>query len=330
MYKRSIACVAAACVLGLVGCSTEAGPPPEAPTFTHEFLPLSVSARQEIPDQCMSWTLDNDEPIWVNTVRAQNEGGFHHSNWTYVPDTAFVGADGNWPCADRGFDQIAAATMGGVFFAQSTQSPTDEQRFPEGVAFLVPAHARVIGQVHALNLKTEDIETEFRFDVFTIPEADVTVRLRSMAFTNLALNIAPQATTHARMDCGLPDPDFDVYYVLPHYHELGRTLRLNIIGGPDDGLEVFRATADYGDPLGGTLDPAIEVRGGEQLRVTCEYDNPRDTNVGYGIGDQEMCVVLIYSDTERQAGGVANANRGPAQLVDGNLVTDATCLSLAL
>jgi hypothetical protein len=266
----------------------------------------------------------------VNTVRAENEGGFHHSNWTYVPDTAFDGPDGNWPCGDRGFDQIAAATMGGVFFAQSTQSPTDEQRFPEGVAFQMPAHARVIGQVHALNLRTEDIESRFSFEVFTLAESDVTVQLRSMAFTNLALDIAPQAITHARMDCTLPDRDFDVYYVLPHYHELGRTMRLNVVGGPNDGLEVFRATADYGDPLGGTLSPAVQVREAAQLRVTCDYDNPRDRSVGYGIGDQEMCVVLIYSDTERQAGGAANVNRGMPQLVDGEYTTDATCLSLAL
>lgn len=318
------------CLLSWTGCSSDDGAPVEVPEFTHEFPPLSVLAREEIPNQCMSWTLNNDEPVWVNTVRAQNEGGFHHSNWTYVPDTAFDGPDGNWPCSDRGFDQIAAATMGGVFFAQSTQSPTDEQRFPEGVAFQVPAHARVIGQVHALNLRPDAIETRFRFDVFTLPEEDVSVQLRSMAFTNLALDIAPQAVTHARMDCGLPDPDFDVYYVLPHYHELGRTMRVNVIGGPSDGLEVFKSTATYGDPLGGTLSPAVQVRQATQLRVTCEYDNPRDTAVRYGIGDQEMCVVLIYSDTERQAGGAANVNRGAPQIVDGDYITDASCLSLAL
>lgn len=329
MQKQAVACV----VAGLVawsGCSTDDPVVVDEPDFTHEFPVLSVLSRQELPDQCMSWTLNNDEPIWVNTVRAENEGGFHHSNWVYVPDTAFPGEDGNWPCADRGFSTVAAATMGGVFFAQSTQSPTDEQRFPEGVAFQVPAHARVIGQVHALNLRAEDIETLFRFDVFTIAEAEVAVRLRSMSFTNLALDIAPQATTHAQMDCPMPDPDFDVYYVLPHYHELGRTMRVSVIGGPNDGVEVFHATADYGDPLGGTLSPAVQVRQASQLRITCEYDNPRDTSVGYGIGDQEMCVVLIYSDSERQAGGLANANSGPAQIIDGNHVTDATCLSLAL
>lgn len=320
-----------ALVLGVIGCGSEEQVAPSTqPSLSHEFPFLTVDARAELPDQCMSWTLNNDEPIWVNTVRSENEGAFHHSNWVYVPDTAFDGPDGNWTCDDRGFQQVAAANMGGVFFAQSTQSRTDEQRFPEGVAFEIPAHSRIIGQIHMLNLRAEPLDTQIRFDVFAIPDDAVQVRLRSMAFTNLALDIAPGVKTHARMDCALPDPDFDVYYVLPHYHELGETMRVSVIGGADDGLEVFRSTADYGDPLGGTLDPAIPVHGASKFRITCEYDNPRETNVGYGIGDQEMCVVLIYADIEKQAGGAAVVNSGTQTDDDGTHVTDANCVSFAL
>jgi len=321
--------LAAMCVVNMVGCGTQDGTSQAEPTLSHEFPLLTVGARAEVPDQCMSWTLNNDEPIWVNTVLASNEGAFHHSNWVYVPDTEYVGPDGNWPCAERGFDQVGAAAKGGVFFAQSTQSRTDEQRFPDGVAFQVPAHARVIGQVHLLNLRNEEIDTQIRFDVFGLPEEEIEVRLRSMAFTNLALDIAPQAVTHARMDCSTPDPTFDVYYVLPHYHELGKTMRVSVVGGPDDGVEIFHSTAAYGDPLGGTLSPSISVHDATHLRVTCEYDNPRDVSVGYGIGDQEMCVVLVYSDSEVQAGGAALAN-GNAEFVDGTYVTDAPCISLSL
>ncbi len=322
------------CVVAVVcasaACAEDKDPPSDrVPTLTHEFPLLTVQARQELPDQCMSWTLNNEEPLWVNTVQADNDGAFHHSNWVYVPDTAYEGPDGNWRCDERGFEQVTAANMGGVFFAQSTQARTDEQRFPDGVAFQVPAHARVIGQVHALNLQTTDVSTQLRFSVFTIPEEEVTVRLRSMAYTNLGLDIAPQSQTHARMDCTLSDTDFNVYYVLPHYHELGQTMRVSVIGGPNDGLEIFRATANYGDPLGGTLDPPVAVTGATQLRVSCEYDNPRDVSVGYGIGDQEMCVVLIYSDTDRQAGGFAASNRSN-ELVNGVHVTDANCIGLAL
>lgn len=312
-----------------VGCAADKEMPAVEPTLSHEFPLLTVEARAEIPNQCMSWTLNNDEPIWVNTVASSNEGAFHHSNWVYVPDTAYEGPDGNWPCDERGFDQVGAAAMGGVFFAQSTQSRTDEQRFPDGVAFQVPARARVIGQVHLLNLRNEDVDTQIRFDVFGVSEDEIDVRLRSMAFTNLALDVAPQAVTHARMDCSTPDPTFDVYYVLPHYHELGKTMRVSVVGGPDDGVEIFHSTAAYGDPLGGTLSPAISVHDATHLRVTCEYDNPRDVSVGYGIGDQEMCVVLVYSDSEVQSGGAAIAN-GNAEFVDGTYVTDAPCISLSL
>ena len=31
--------------------------------------------------------------------------------------------------------------------------------------------------------------------------------------------------------------------------------------------------------------------------MTCGYRNPRDDSVGYGIGDQEMCVMLGFAES---------------------------------
>lgn len=317
----------------LAACSdAEPMPTPEperVPDMEHSFPRFVVEAREELTDECMSWTLNNDEPLWVNTVHADNDGSFHHSNWIFVPDTAYDGPDGVWPCDERGYVDIEAAAMGGVFFAQSTQARADEQSFPEGVAFEVPAHSRVIGQVHFLNHQTEPVDTQIRMSVFTIDESEVQTRLHPLIFTNLALEIAPTAQTHARMDCNLPESDFDVYYVLPHYHELGRKMRIDALGGATDDQEVFVSTANYGDALGGMLDPPVQVRGASHLRVSCEYDNPRDATVGYGFGDQEMCVVLIYADTEQQIGGIANTNRA-SEVVDGTHIVDATCVAFQL
>lgn len=304
-----------------------AAPDVGAPDLNHTFDPIQLEPFEEVTALCQSWTVGNAEPIWVHTVRSENEGAVHHSNWIWVTDDLYPGEDGTWPCAERGFDQVLGGAAGGVFFAQSTQSRSDEQRFPDGVAFEVPPHARIIGDVHLLNTSDQPTETRIHFDVFALPVSDVEVALKPMAFTNLALDIAPGSKTVARMQCALPQPDLDIYYILPHFHSLGMSMTIDVAGGPLDGSELWRSTGTYGEPLGETFDAPLHVTGAAGLGITCEYENPGAEQVVYGFGDQEMCVVLIYSDGAK-AGGAALANLTTDDS-NGAHRTDALCVAVS-
>ena len=55
-------------------------------------------------------------------------------------------------------------------------------------------------------------------------------------------------------------------------------------------------TNDY-EANGKTFDPPLDLTGATGFRYWCAYDNPRDEQVGWGIGDQEMCEVLGYADS---------------------------------
>ena len=100
-----------------------------------------------------------------------------------------------------------------------------------------------------------------------------------------------------------------LHYVLPHYHALGTAMSIAVVGGPDDGLEVFRSQVRYGEPSGKTFDPPVALTGVESLRIRCEYENPGDVTVRYGpSGADEMCVVLLFTDSADAAGGVALTN----------------------
>lgn len=300
--------------------------PPEPPDLEHTFEPITIAPGEEVTGTCQSWTLNNDAPVFVNRVVASNQGAFHHSNWIWVRDTDYPGPDGTWPCADRGFDQILAGAVGGVFFAQSTQAKTDTQAFPEGVAFELPAHARIIGDVHLLNTTPDSMTTTLSFEVYGIEASTVRVPLQPMAFTNTALELAPLMRTRARMQCATPVPDFDVYYVLPHYHQLGVGMQITVAGGPMDGSLLFESDVPYGEPAGRTYDPPLSITGALGLGITCEYDNPRAEPVRYGVGDQEMCVTLIYS-SGRKAGGMAVSNL-TVQDEGGVRRTDALCIAV--
>jgi hypothetical protein len=147
-----------------------------------------------------------------------------------------------------------------------------------------------------------------------------------MAFTNLALDIAPLTETRARMQCATPQPDFDVYYVLPHFHVLGQWLSVDIAGGAMNGVNVFRSQGSFGDSMGQTFDPPFSVLGSSGLAITCDYQNPRSTSVRYGNGDQEMCVALIYS-SGKKAGGESLSNLTVNDSA-GVHNTDGACLSV--
>jgi hypothetical protein len=294
--------------------------------LTHTFPELNLAPNEEKTGVCQSWTLDNDEPLFVNRVVASNLGGLHHSNWIWVDDASYDGPDGTWPCDERGFEQVLAAAVGGVFFAQSTQARRDVQGFPPGAAFEMPAHARIIGDVHLLNVAAEPLTTSLRFDIFTLPASDVQVKLQPMAFTNTALDIAAAGDTSARMQCAVPQPDFDVYYVLPHFHENGLQLRVDVAGGERDGSNLFTSRGSFGDALGQVFDPPAQVRGAEGVVITCDYQNASAVRLGYGVGEQEMCVVLIYA-TGAKAGGTAVTNVSVEDTA-GIHRTDALCLSV--
>jgi hypothetical protein len=56
----------------------------------------------------------------------------------------------------------------------------------------------------------------------------------------------------------------------------------------------------YGDNAGHTIDPPFDMAaaGARGVRLRCGFDNPRDVPVGWGIGDQEMCVMALQAVTD--------------------------------
>lgn len=307
----------------------DAGAPSSGETLRHEFPPVDVASGEEVSWLCQSWTLDNDEPLWVREVRSSNDGAWHHSNWFFVRDSMYSGPDGTWDCGERDFSEPGAALAGGVFFAQSTQATEEAQRFPEGAAIKLPAHARILGDIHLLNVTGEDKSTAIRFEVETMPEEEAETHLAPMSFTNVALELPPRQQSHFSMECDLEShlaapADFGFYYVLPHYHDLGTLLRLEAVGGPNDGEVLFETRGEVGEPLGQAFDPPRSLDGATGLRLTCGFDNPRDEVVRYGIGDQEMCVFLAFTDSRKRFAAIADENT-PVGESDGIALNESNC-----
>lgn len=280
---------------------------PEVTVLTHDFPGFHLEPSEEVRWHCQSWTLNNPEPMWVRAVRTRNEGGFHHSNWFVVNRLQFDGPDGSWPCTERGFDEIAAGVNGTVLFAQSTQSASDDQVFGEGAALRLPPFARIVGDVHLLEIAGAALDTHLQMTLEVVPESQVTTPLTPMALTYNALDIPARAQSAFTTECDLDAPhvrettrplDARLYYLLPHYHEWGTLFRVEIFGGPRDGEIVFETSSAIGEPLGESFDPPIDLTGATGLRLTCQYDNTTDRDIRYGLAEGEMCMLLAYTDSD--------------------------------
>jgi hypothetical protein len=184
----------------------------------------------------------------------------------------------------------------------------ETQTLPAGSAIRIPPYSRIIGASHLLNATDNNIKTTMNLKIQSIPPATVTAKLAPARITFHDLHIDPSAKSSFTTEC-LIDTAYDatlhqpmkyqLYYTLTHYHVLGAYQQLEIAGGPRDG-EVIMRHDGIGNNAGTAIDPPIDLAaaGARGLRLTCGYDNPRTVPVGWGIGDQEMCVIALQAVTD--------------------------------
>ena len=301
--------VVVAAGLAVGGCGSDpCDPNAEACTYEADVSTLTIAGGVEDEDTCQSWTLNNPTELWVTAITQTNGGAYHHANWFFVPDDQYKLPDGTWSCSENQFTELVAALQGGYLFALSTQDNAETQTLPQGSAIRIPPYSRVIGSSHMLNTSDEPITTTMHIAISTIPPSQVTAKLAPARISYHDLHITPMAKSSFTTECDLVTAYDDVwhrplsytlYYVLSHYHQLGYYQQLEILGGPRDG-EVIMRNDGFGDNAGHAIQPPLDLAaaGATGLRLTCGFNNPRSVEVGWGIGDQEMCVMALQAVTD--------------------------------
>lgn len=274
-------------------------------TYTHEFTATTLMPGEERASDCFTYKLDNPTDLLVNSVEMTNDGGFHHSNWFFVPEKFYDTDQTRVRCRDIGFSELGAALMGGVLFAQSTQSKTETQRFPSGAFVRVPARSRVISTVHLLNASAKELRTGMRLVLRTLPEAQKQVELFPFRLSYTDLHLPPMKHSEFTGQCDLKTEAetrlgtpfyFKLYYVLPHFHSLGELFKLEVFGGPASDRVLYELHDAVGEAHGQTFDPPIDLHEASGLRFTCGYNNRGEDEVEWGNSDGEMCVMLGFAD----------------------------------
>lgn len=302
--------------------------------LTHEFPAMVLGPGEEIAADCVAWTLNNEKALYVNEVTLVNGGGYHHSNWFVVPEQVYEGPDGRFPCSERGFDENLASVAGAVIFAQSTQSFEESQAFAPGVVIKIPPRHKVVSSIHLLNVTTREQETFLRMTLGVVHPREVDVILSGFRLNYGALDIPPRSDTMFTGECDLAqifddiiqEPfDLKLHWVLPHYHYLGTSFSVEVFGGPNDGQVIHSIGEFNAEPNGMALDPPVDLTGARGLRFSCGYHNPRDESVKFGIGDQEMCVMLGLAESRMVMSGDVHTGNQVDGIVDGVVMNSGPC-----
>lgn len=270
--------------------------------LSHDFPSLTTKPGEESLGLCRSWTLNNAEELWINAVALDQDEASHHSNWTFVPDDQFAGPDGVWPCSDRNYDQLSAALVGGVLYAQSTQATHEVQKFPDSAAVRIPPYSRIISDIHLLNTGAADITGHARLTVYSLPVAEVKHKLAPFHLNYQALDIPPQASSRFTGSCAVREQfpgklfPLKLYFILPHTHRMATRFFVDVLGGSDDGKNLLEVKGFTSEAHGRAFDPPVDMAAADGFTFGCDYQNTGTEAVQWGFGDGEMCELLGFAE----------------------------------
>jgi hypothetical protein len=305
--------------------------------ITHDFSTFTVKAGEEIKGLCQAWTLENDEDLWIQSVELSQDQLSHHSIWTYVPDDQFAGPDGVFNCKDRGYNELVGTVAGGVLYAQSTQAVHEVQHFPAGTAVRIPAHSKIISDVHLLNASSSDVTGHAKLTLYGVPASEVLVTLVPFEMAFRALKIPPHSTSRFSSECAIDASytqataspfDLKIHYILPHTHQQGKRLFMNVLGGPSDGKTIIDVhDLSTNEARGRFFDQPIDLTGASGIAFGCEYENRGDTTLSWSL-EGEMCQLLGFADSKADFLSVvwdstAKGSEGGMQLFTGACETTA-------
>jgi len=173
-------------------------------------------------------------------------------------------------------------------------------RFPPGIAVRLAPHAILYGNLHLHNYSTVPINAEAVFN-FT-PARRGTVRHHAQAFTIGSNDISIPARGDAALTADWHAPAaLNLVNISTHEHHRGTLVRVHRIDAGGNDMGELVVSTDWEHPTVRWFPQVLRLQAGEGIRFTCEWSNPDDHPVHFGVTtEDEMCFVggYFYPDDE--------------------------------
>jgi Copper type II ascorbate-dependent monooxygenase, C-terminal domain len=173
-------------------------------------------------------------------------------------------------------------------------SATKRIRFPPGVAVRLEPHAIVYPNLHLHNYTAAPIAAQAVFNL--IPARPGSVQHHAQAFTigSWDINIPAQGTASLTGEWHAP-ANMNLVQISTHQHHRGTRMTVDQIDAAGNDVGELVTSPDWEHPSVTWYTTAKPIRAGEGLRFTCEWSNPDDHPVHFGVTtEDEMCFVGGY------------------------------------
>jgi hypothetical protein len=186
------------------------------------------------------------------------------------------GPDGTTSCS---FIQ----NQGTLLFASGVG--TDDFNFPDGVALPVQAGQQLFVNVHTFNASTHDLSGTSGVAVKKVEQADTMAEFTFAGTVNIFI-AANDPSPQASGTCPI-EQDATILNWWPHMHQLGNHMLVELNGDPVHDMDFnFMEQVNY--------PTTRQVSAGDEIAVTCSYDES-PVNVTFGdSSNKEMCFVGFY------------------------------------
>ncbi len=267
------------------GTGGETNPPPPPPAIGTQLATTPVSVKAGTDSyECWSFVVPSSGPLALTSIEPHMPASVHH--YALFTNSGAMGDVGPFDCSTLGASWNLVSG-GGI------QPPP--VTFPAGTAMPLAAGEQIVVQLHLLNAdpKTLTIPASYINLVATDQTGLQEIGLLEARTTNISL---PAHTTNVTVNGGCKAP-FDIAHIFgafPQMHALGKHITTSITAAGSSMPDVLS------DEPWNYQDESIEIvsgsaASGDQISVTCTYDNPTNTAVSAGLGiDDELCETVVY------------------------------------
>jgi hypothetical protein len=304
--RRSALRLLVAAALAAAGCATQANSDyPGSPAAT------GVSARLELTPPAHGFQVETlgtmidpgDDIRWCESVRLP--GGpedVYYVNRIETKATAHaqdlivsVAPPGSETEAIMDVGSRVPCTRAGEAFGEdmaevtSTQRTYHDERYAAGVGQVFYGGQKVAVDYHYVNGSDEPLPAKVKLNFHTVDEALVQHQARVAGFNNLTIYTPPGGRSSHLAECAVSQ-DVLVGELVRRTQQRGTAFTVWFAGGDRDGQLLWRSRSPSDARL--ALTDPIHLSPGEGFRFQCDYVNPTDLELRFGVNaSDEMCTL---------------------------------------
>ena len=241
--------------------------------------------------------LNNEAPVYVSGFEISMKSGSHHFILYNFPQSF---SPDNYPAENdlrdvyQSSGDLNSSTLYHMQFHQfvaGTQVPKVRYNYPAGVALKIPANSGFDLNSHYANKKDEAVTGEVYANVYTTDESEVEHVAEILNLNNRNFFLPRGEVTTITKEYTFSEDRY-IFQLWSHAHEHNTSFKVFVVGGERNG-ELIYISNDWEHPPILQMDPPLELKAGESLRLEATYDNWEDRNLSFGLRSTDEMMILF-------------------------------------